>query len=291
MKCIILAFVAVFFTAGFSWSQPADWMAIKADMTYYADLMVHAEADVHRIRAHDSLMVTMSRFLEMPDSYRYTLDSIPLLMVVHGKDFRIVTWQLRRHKDEHTYAGFIQWQDRVVTLRDTRPFVNGAAYMSYTPGGWYGCMYYGIVPFEREGDTYYILLGYHAENSVINTKIADVLDLTGPEPRLGVPVFVGDGEPKYRLLLTYADMSNAGMRYDAKLGGIVHDHLERLMGIGPNGEDLPVSDGSLEAWILKKGNWVYKEEVYDAKMKEPPMTDERKNRKEELDILGRPKKN
>ena len=70
----------------------------------------------------------------------------------------------------------------------------------------------------------------------------------------------------------------------------MYDHLESLAGIGPSGEDLPVSDGSMEGWFLKKGEWVYQEKVYDVKMDEPPMSNERKNYKEDKDILGRPKK-
>jgi hypothetical protein len=136
-----------------------------------------------------------------------------------------------------------------------------------------------------------MLLGFNAENSLLNTKVADVLDLSGPEPRLGLPVFTGKGEqPMTRVMITYADVSTAHMRYDPQLGGVIHDHLENLPGIGPKGESLPVSDGSLEAWILKKGNWVYEEKVYDIQMNEPPMTDDRKDRKEDKDIIGRPQK-
>jgi hypothetical protein len=53
---------------------------------------------------------------------------------------------------------------------------------------------------------------------------------------------------------------------------------------------MPVADGSLEGWILKDGDWIYQEKVFDIKMDKPPMTDERKDKKEDKDILGRPKK-
>ena len=260
------------------------------EIAYNADIMVNANLDRHRIRASESMLVSLDSLLAIQGSYEVSLDSIPWLSIVHGADFRLVTWQLKVSNEEFKYGGFIQWPDRIVRFKDTRPFINGSSYSTYTPSSWYGCIYYQIIPFEMEGKKYYVLLGFNAENSSINTKVADVLDLTDSDIRLGVPVFTGKEEARTRLMLTYGDISNTRMTYDPKLEGIIHDHVETLPGVGPNGEDLPVSDGSMEAWILKKGKWEYQEEVYDVKVTEPPMTNERKNRVEDKDIMGRPKK-
>lgn len=271
--------------------QSLELERLRDEIAFHADNAVNAQADEHRIRSNERLVTLIDSFLLDAGSYAVSLDSIPWLSVVHGDDFRLVTWQLRKSDNEHKYGGFLQWADRVVRLKDSRPFINGSEYSSYTPSGWYGCLYYKMIPFESGGVKYYALLGYHAEDRLISTKVADILDLSGDEPRLGLPVFIGNGEAKTRLLMTYGDISPARMLYDPQLPGIVHDHIESLLGIGPEGEALPVSDGSMEAWILQKGKWVYKEELYDeVKSTEPPFTDDRKDRKEEKDILGRPKK-
>ncbi|MBP7238699.1 MAG: hypothetical protein KBA14_00615 [Saprospiraceae bacterium] len=271
-------------------AQTLDEKRLVDEIAYNADIMVNANLDQHRIRASESMGIALDSLLAHKGSYEVSLDSIPWLSIVHGADFRLVTWQLKVSNEEYKYGGFIQWPDRIVRFKDTRPFINGSSYSTYTPSSWYGCIYYHIIPFELDGKSYYVLLGFNAENSTLNTKVADVLDLTGPDIRLGVPVFTGKEEARTRLMVTYGDISNTRMTYDSKLGGIIHDHVETLPGIGPNGEDLPVSDGSMEAWILKKGKWEYQEEVYDVKVTEPPMTNERKNRVEDKDILGRPKK-
>jgi hypothetical protein len=273
------------------YGQSQDLERLRDEIAFNADNAVNAQMDKHRIRSHERLVSLIDSFLLDAGSYAVSLDSIPWLSVLHGDGFRLVTWQLRVSDNEHKYAGFLQWPDRVVRLKDNRPFINGSEYSSYTPGGWYGCLYYNIIPFEASGVKYYALLGYNAEDKLISTKVADILDLSGDEPRFGLPVFKGSGEAKTRLLMTYGDISPARMLYDPQLPGIVHDHIESLPGIGPEGEALPVSDGSMEAWILQKGNWVYKEELYDeVKSAEPPFTDERKDWKEDKDILGRPKK-
>lgn len=271
--------------------QSEDLERLRDEIAFNADNAVNAQMDKHRIRSHERLVSLIDSFLLDAGSYNVSLDSIPWLSVLHGDSFRLVTWQLRVSDNEHKYGGFLQWADRVVRLKDNRPFINGSEYSSYTPGGWYGCLYYKIIPFEASGVKYYALLGYNAEDKLISTKVADILDLSGDQPRFGLPVFMGSGEAKTRLLMSYGDISPARMLYDPQLPGIVHDHIESLPGIGPEGEALPVSDGSMEAWILQKGKWVYKEELYDeVKSTEPPFTDERKDWKEDKDILGRPRK-
>jgi hypothetical protein len=290
MKRSILVLIIGWGLNAYLIAQTPEEKRLVDEIAYNADIMVNASLDRHRIRANESMVGSLDSLLDLQGSYKVSLDSVPWLSTVHGADFRLVTWQLKVSNEEYKYGGFIQWTDRIVRFRDTRPFINGSSYSTYTPASWYGCIYYQIIPFDLEGKKYYVLLGFNAENSSINTKVADVLDLTGPDIRLGVPVFTGKEEARTRLMLTYGDISNTRMAYDPKLEGIIHDHVETLPGIGPNGEDLPVSDGSMEAWILKKGKWEYQEEVYDVKVTEPPMTNERKNRVEDKDIMGRPKK-
>lgn len=289
MKTTVL-FAWLLFTSLMAGAKTPDFDSILSEIAWYADIMVHAEDSKHRLRAHDQLIQAVDSFLMMPGSFDVRLDSIIGFQSLYADNFRIVTWQLRHSPDEYSYGGFIQWPDRVVGLVDNRPFLNGSAYSYYSADKWYGCVYYEIIPFELHGKRYYILMGFHAENSLVNTKVADVLDLTGESPRLGLPVFVGNGEARTRLILTYFDGSLVQLKYDKDLKGIVHHHLITLPGVGPNGEALPVSDGSLEGWIFKKGNWHYEEEVYRAvPVSEPPMLEERKVRKEEKDILGRPR--
>jgi hypothetical protein len=290
MKSYLVLLIFLSLSSTMVRAQKADPKHLLEEASFYADVMVNASADEHRARAHDNLDQAMDSLLALPSSYAIVLDSIRWLSVLHGDGFRVVTWQWKVNADEYKYGGFIQWPDRLVSLKDTRPFVNGSSFNTYTANAWYGALYYQIIPFQREGKDYYMLLGFNGENSQINTKVADVLDLTTKDIKFGVPVFVGQDEPMTRILVSYADVSTVHIRYDKDLGGIIYDHVENLLGVGENGESMPVADGSLEGWILQKGDWTYQEKVFDIKMDTPPMTDERKEKKEDKDILGRPKK-
>jgi hypothetical protein len=288
-KCSLFLLLAVL-NIGKAGAQGANPQHLLDEIGFYSDVVVNASDDQHRARSQAALTSAMDSLLALPSSYDITLDSIRWLSVLHGDGFRIVTWQWKVTEEEYKYGGFIQWPTRLVMLKDTRPFINGSEYNTYTANAWYGALYYQLLPFEREGKKYYVLLGFNAENSTVNIKVADVLDLTGPDVKFGVPVFVGLDEPMTRIMLTYADVSTVHIRYDTELGGIIYDHLQDLPGVGDNGQTMPVSDGSLVGWILKDGNWNYQDKVYDVKVDTPPMSDDRKDRKEDKDILGRPHK-
>src|SRR5687768_4357831 len=264
--------------------------SLLESITFYADVMVNADRDEHRMKAHDIFKSSLQSLLASQDSYSVSLDSIPWISVLPGENFRMITWQLRKTNDEYTYGGYIQWPEKIVELKDTRPWVNGSLRNTFSPGSWYGALYYNLMPFQCGQETAYILFGFNAENSLINTKVVDVLDLSGDDPKFGMPVFIQKEDQQTRLILTYADASSVQLFYDPELNAIVHDHLENLPGVGPNGEIVAVSDGSQEGWFLKNGKWIYQETVYDIKSEVPPMSDERKDRKEDKDLFGRPKK-
>ena len=271
-------------------AQPVSPKSLLHDISFYADVMVNATADDHRALAYDRMTEAMDALLKTAGSYDVSLDSIPWISVLHGDDFRLVTWQWKVNEEEYKYGGFYQTQEKVVPFKDSRPFLNGSSRNTYSPSAWYGALYYQMIPFERDKKKYYVLLGFNAENSYLNTKVADVLDVSGNELVFGVPVFVGKEDPMTRIILTYADVSTVHIRYDEEFGGIIYDHIEQLPGMSDSGQAMPVADGSLEGWKLKGGEWRYNEEVYDVKVDTPPMMDDRKDRKEDKDILGRPKK-
>lgn len=288
MKRSILFLHFILLTCLTAFGQSQD--SIIRDIAFYSDVMVTADSDKHRLRAYDQFANSIQTLTNSPGSFDWPLDSIPWISVLHGDDFRIVTWQLRISDEEYKYGGFIQWSDKVVELKDTRPWLNGSLRNTYSPESWYGALYYKLIPFESGRNSTYILFGFNAENSRINTKVADILDLSNEVPKFGKLVFTGKDDPQSRIILTYADASAVQLFYDAELKAIVHDHLENLPGVGPNGEVLAVSDGSQEGWFMKDGKLVYLEKVYDVKSETPPMTEERKVRKEDKDLFGRQKK-
>ncbi|MEO5906218.1 MAG: hypothetical protein ABIQ11_05800 [Saprospiraceae bacterium] len=289
-KGILFAFISFlyYFQGGAQSTEKFD--SLMSAISFYADVMVNADQDEHRVRAHQVFVESISNLMAQPGSFNFSFEKIPWISELQADKLRIVTWQLRISDQEYKYGGFIQTPEKLIELKDSRPWINGSQTATYTAVSWYGALYYEMIPFQSGGKDFYLLLGFNAENDKVNTKVADILDLTGQDPVLGVPLFVGKEETQTRLMLTYADVASVHLNYDSTARAIIHDHLESLSGAGPSGEILVVSDGSQEAWYLKDDKWQYLEEYNDIKVEVPPMTEDRKERKEDKDLFGRPKK-
>ncbi len=289
-KGILIAFIPLLFYVHGGAQSTGKVDSLLTSISFYADVMVNADLDEHRITAHKIFKESISALIAQPGSFNISLKKIPWISELHIEKLKIVTWQLRISDQEYKYGGYIQTPEKLFELKDSRPWINGSQTATYTAASWYGALYYDMIPFQYKGKDFYLLLGFNAENDKVNTKVADILDLAGEDIVLGVPLFVGKEEPQTRLMLTYADVASVHLNYDSTARAIIHDHLESLSGAGPSGEILVVSDGSQEAWFLADGEWQYLEEYNDIKAEVPPMTDERKERKEDKDLFGRPKK-
>ena len=68
---------------------------LVSEIAFQADVVLNAENGGHRMRAHAELLENIDQFLDTKGSYEVSLDSIPWLYVLHGDDFRLVSWQLR----------------------------------------------------------------------------------------------------------------------------------------------------------------------------------------------------
>jgi hypothetical protein len=92
-------------------------------------------------------------------------------------------------------------------------------------------------------------------------KLIDALYFSGNQAKLGSPVFKVGNETFKRVFYEYSKKSNMSLRYDEKYERILMDHLS------PESTGLAgfyayyVPDMSYDAFELKSGKWVLKEDV------------------------------
>ncbi len=126
---------------------------------------------------------------------------------------------------------------------------------------WYGGLYYQIIPFEKGNRDMYVLLGWDGSNSTSNMKIIDALYFSGNQVKLGSPVFKVGNQTFKRIFYEYSKKSTMSLRYDEKYDRILMDHLS------PESPGLAgfyayyVPDMSYDAFELKSGKWILKEDV------------------------------
>jgi hypothetical protein len=105
------------------------------------------------------------------------------------------------------------------------------------------------------------LIGWDGKDNLTTRKIIDAITITGEKIRLGATLFEYAGETRKRIILEYSNDVSASVKYHPKKDCIVMDHLSPknpiMTGIyadyGP--------DGTYSLFILKKGKWIYMDEI------------------------------
>lgn len=276
----------------------------EESMAFYADVLVNATKPEHRKMANEQFLASFEEALGMEGAREWPFDSLKWIseLVSPDSSLRIFSWQLMESSDKYTYYGFIQNLDQsnkawdLIKLEDTRPFVNAAELSEYSPEVWYGALYFGIKPFkDPKGNMHYLLMGYNANDSKTNLKIADILTIHEGKATLGQDLFVKtpDGkrpETSKRILIEYSDYSNVRLQFDEDLGMLIYDHVIPYAAPGNADGTILVADGSYEAYKLENGQWNYVEKVFhhieDEAPRPLPVLDERQSK----DIFGRERK-
>ena len=278
------------FTLLVTWCLNAQNVTISlTDISFYADVMVHASKPVHRMRAATEFLRLFKDYLNTPESSANTFKDLPWLTVVTPQDstFRIITWQVEEDLQTFRYYGYIQFLSRIdhppLEFRDTRSLTS--EYASFDQGTWYGAIYYGIQPFKTQDKTdAYLLLGFNAHTPTINQRVAEVLILQSSGATFGSPVFnpTDSTEVKSRIILEYTDVASATMRFDREKELLIYDHVIPIT--TPEGPAL-VPDGSYHGYRYTNGMWHFIDSVFNIIMDEPPGG--REPQKEKRDLFGR----
>ncbi len=270
-----------------------------------ATLMLRSRQPEHRAAGYDTLAAGLPRALAVPGAREYAfakLEGVSQLTDPAGA-WRIFTWQHFVNDSTYRYGGLYVPTDAgkpVVALVDAAQAEGAEDDFELTPEQWYGAVYYGVRLFRlADGRPAWVLFGYDADGYYHRRKVADVLsfDRAGT-PRFGAEVFVGsERQPELvrsRIILEYRTDARVSIRYDAELGGIVHERL--VVGPPPVPGAAPgnVPDGSYDGFTLdeKAGLWRYRQEYFDRVISaEPPRPQPILGASgEQRDLFGRPKR-
>jgi hypothetical protein len=122
---------------------------------------------------------------------------------------------------------------------------------------WYGANYYKIVKTTFNKRDYYTLLGWDGADSLINRKIADVLQFKEGKPRFGAPIF--DLKRKtvfYRMVFEFNNEATMALKYDEKRKFLIHENIVPDKPENSAFAERYFPDGSFDYLIWnKKGQW------------------------------------
>lgn len=224
--------------------------------------------DKQKEEINSQIISYVNRFIKIPVSFDFPLDTIKYLSCVVSPDdkLRIYTWNLYYSDGTFKYFGFIQQKEKgkivihkLDDLRNRNPLKNLKKDMEYyTTSEWYGCIYYECIVNNWNSKTYYTLIGWDGANSLINRKVIEVLTFT----KRGIPVF----EKKMfkvnrvvsnKLIFEYADRVAMLIRYNEKHNIIVLDHLSPSEDRFDKMYEFYGPDMIYDALEFKGGRWLH----------------------------------
>lgn len=243
------------------------------DLYFYADVMVHADAETHRLKALEEFKRLFEIQLNKANSFSIPLEKTPYISTIIPPDssFKLFTFQMNESSGKTIDFGYIQIKENgsFHKLNPTSDFED-IEYEELSADRWVSSLYYHLVPFVNEGRNHYLLFGFSQPSSYQKRKVIEVLTIEDGKPIFGAPVLVTRQEntrniEKHRKIFIYSADVSMTIRDDRELNAIVIDHLmevrSRIPGIS---ENTFVPDGTYTAYFKDDNVWVYKDKLWGA---------------------------
>lgn len=228
-----------------------------------------SESDVRSDSICEAMRQTLISVIDDGETFEHPFKSLQFCTLTSSdKRIRLFNWNLPYRDGTHKYFCFLLVRDSEskthvwYELEDALHEPEKLEQRFLTTDKWLGALYYEIIPMTKKGrgDTY-TLIGWDGKDNLTTRKIIDALTITGDKVRLGGNLFEYAGETRKRVILEYSNEVSASVKYYAKKDCIVMDHLSPknplMTGIyadyGP--------DGTYSLFILKKGKWLYMDEI------------------------------
>jgi hypothetical protein len=228
-----------------------------------------SDSDVRSDSICEAMRQTFIRILDDPETFTHPFKSLTFCTLTSSdKHIRLFNWNLPYRDGTHKYFCFLLVRDLEkkahvwYELEDALHEPEKLEQRFLTPDKWLGALYYDIVPMTSKGrgDTY-TLIGWDGKDNLTTRKIIDAVTITGDKIRLGANLFELNNETHKRVILEYSNDVSASVKYYPKKDCIVMDHLspKNPMMTGIYADYGP--DGTYSLLILKKGKWLYMDEI------------------------------
>lgn len=213
--------------------------------------------------------------LQDPLSFDYPFEQLTALGKVHADDrlLRVYTWNVSLKEGKAAaYGGIVQQKQSkdqpymVVSLKT--PESTGSCPPDdkvLMANEWYGALYYRIIPVKQKNRTYYVFLGWSANDGETNFKVIEpVMFDSRNRLLLGRNLFRVERKVQPRVIFEYGAQNRMTLEYDRKGKQIIFDHLSPSSSQYEGIRSFYGPDFSYDAYVLNKERWQLIREI------EPP---------------------
>ncbi len=257
----------------FIFAQHSDESGRIKQLALYEDTLINLgkkfvndENDLERKNANYAFIKTLVSALKIPNSFLYPFDSVKSISILNSPDnrFRIFSWHIVNLDGSYRFYGTIQINTggnlKMYPLEDYSPLLKNPEDSITNTRKWFGAQYYKIIPVYTP-NLYYVLLGWKGNTVVSTKKVIEVLSFKNEKPELGLPVLIGNGKTRDRVVFEYARQASMLLRYIPDQNLIVFDHLSPPDPKSKNKPETYGPDLSYDGYKLKNGKWIYVENL------------------------------
>jgi len=277
----------------------SELQAVEDSLNFYGEILRGDKSFEDREKAAKRSVEILAEALTRPGSFDYAFQRLETISMLSppDKSFRIFTAQFFVDDQTYKYFGgiqlpgspprFIPLNDKASEIEDFDEVLNAER--------WYGALYYNILPFEGKDDTkHYLLLGFNGFSFFNKRKLIDIITIKDGQATFGAPVFVKQKNDKVetynRVMFQYSADATLSCNYDVEKKMIVFDHLIPSREIYPGQGPTFIPDGTYDAYKLRKGVWVYQDNLPVTPMKEAPTPVPLSKNRKNYDLFGKEKK-
>ncbi len=275
-------------------------------LTYQNDLnelfnqVFKAPTDNERYNANEQVLLLMEEALLQPKSFSWKWNFGKGVSVLKSDDdkFKIFTWAVVRDNGEYECFGYLQVLNEnadvyeICALNDKSDDLFNPEEAILDEKNWYGAIYQELITTKYENRTYYTLLGWSGNNTIIQRKVIEPISfkMNSTRPTFGHSIFRNGknvNKNYRRIIFKYAKDAMVNLQYDKqflitterkkikKNGKMVTQMItnETQMPmivfdkIGPRVDGMEklyqyyVPTGQEDGYVFDKGRWVLKENI------------------------------
>lgn len=240
-----------------------------------------AETDKEKEIKNALFINSLEKSLLLPNSYTYPFDSLNDIARLSSPDqsFRIYNWNIPWEDGTHSYYGFIQKKQIIITKKGMFkkekhehillfPLIDKSASVrneeSYVSDNkkWLGMLYYKIIPKKTKNKTFYTLLAWDGNNKFSSKKIIDVLTFAkNGTPSFGNYLFNMNKLHQKRVIFEYSKLCSMSLKYDEKKESIIFDHLIPTQPQLEGQFQYYCPDLGCDGFGFKRGRWNFETDI------------------------------
>lgn len=252
-------------------TQAQDLLAIEDSIAFQYTELSKAKSDTDRDSCSQRMRRLFIEAMAIEGTFEHSFEKLKFSKIT-SSDNKVRLFNWNQPNDDGTFKYYCFVLRREVSrkgqsslewfeLEQAKREVDKVENKFLNADKWLGALYYDIIPVGKKNVDTYVVLGWEGKDDITTRKIIDAITFTGNKVRLGAAIFKTATGTQKRMIYEYSNDISMSIKYYAKKGCIVMDHLSpkspAMQGVwadyGP--------DGTYCMFKLDKDKWEFFDEI------------------------------